>query len=358
MARELPAQSSDPDLKVTALEIDPPKLGLNHLRLVVENPTKAAMAFEVDVQTWTHLWFCGLGHSQQYRLSPASALEMGFSYEMSSSVAGHVQVSVGAIAPGVESVKPVLLRQVDQRVEGEVRGRSGVVFHRIGGESLDLYFTPGGYAQQVAPEFLEERDQAISTIREKLGLTGDARMIMAIYDDPVVKYIDTGHIGHGFATRNLAVEVVRPGARLDPYHELVHALAGELGHPPALFFEGLATFLTERLGHAALRPFGWGDLKVDDAVRAAATELWPLSTFFDFVEIGSNGTRPNIAYPQAGSLIGDLAKRYGLAKVIEAYHRLKSPTGPDVMAENRRVFLEVFRTPLEEYEEVWRQNVL
>lgn len=358
MARNRQVQSSGPDLNVTALEIDPPKLGFNRLHLAIDNPSRAAVAFEVNVQTWTDLWFYGWGRSERYRLSAASDLEIGLTYEMSSSSAGHVRVSVGVIVPGVESVKQVFLRQVDQPVEGEVKGRSGVVFRRIGGKSLDLHYSPGGYAQQAAPEIFTERDQAITTIRETLGLAGRERMVMAIYDDPLTKYRDTKHIGQGFATRNLAVEVVRPEARLDPYHELVHALAGEVGDPPALFSEGLATYLPERLGHAALQAFGYGDLKVDDAVRAAAAELWPLSTLFDFVEIGSDGTRPKIAYPQAGSIIGGLAKRYSLPKVIEAYRRLKSPTEPEVKAENRRVFLEVFGTSLEDYQEIWRRTVL
>ena len=98
------------------------------------------------------------------------------------------------------------------------------------------------------------------------------------------------------------------------------------GNPPALFNEGFAVYLSERLGAGSLRYLGGGESKIYERVKElnAKNELWELKELVGFTEIGSMKTRPSIAYPQAASFVKFLVEKYGKERFLEVYKTLEN----------------------------------
>lgn len=147
------------------------------------------------------------------------------------------------------------------------------------------------------------------------------------------------------------MEVFNEKERVDPFHELAHIVAGTVGNPPALFNEGLATYMQE--GHK------WHGYDIDAWSKAFLNEkmLWPVSLLFTFQEIGSDGTKPPIAYPQAASIVKFLIGRYGFDKFLAAYKQLKNGAEESVSRENSQIFASIFGITVEQAETLWLEKL-
>ena len=151
------------------------------------------------------------------------------------------------------------------------------------------------------------------------------RIRIVFYADSATKTRATGHTGMGLAFDRNIVEIYADSQRLDPYHELTHIVAGEIGSPPALFNEGLATYMTERLGADALQFLGHPTEKIRAVVcgLAASGALFSLDSLLHFAEIGPPGTHAEVSYPQSASVVNFLIDRRGLPQCRESYRRLR-----------------------------------
>ena len=90
---------------------------------------------------------------------------------------------------------------------------------------------------------------------------------MILFEDGATKYSYTGHQGAGWAFGNTVVEIYNEKEKLDPYHETTHVLMRAYGSPPALFNEGFATYMSERLGAQALAAMQGGESSIYERVR-------------------------------------------------------------------------------------------
>jgi hypothetical protein len=211
-------------------------------------------------------------------------------------------------------------------------------------EHFDIYYAPSSTAARRIEEIVAEREKGFAGLGDFLASGGPPRIRLVLFEDSATKFYETGHQGLGWAYGDTMVEVFNETERLDPFHELVHVLAADLGAPPAAFSEGLAVYLAERMGADALANLGGGKAKV--AERAAEIRRaggWiGLETLLAFREIGSAESRPDAAYPEAGAFIGYLLDRFGRDKVLEAYRRLKDPDTPTEIESNRRAFAAIF----------------
>lgn len=235
----------------------------------------------------------------------------------------------------------------------DVVGSSGVPFAKHSTDIFDVYVAGAGApAERDIDRIITERMHAVQEISSYLGVQLQHRITMVFYPDGELKRQDTGHTGNGWAFGTTLVEIYNETTRVNPYHELTHILAAQIGNPPALFNEGLATGLSELLGQSV------GKTPVDQRVTELAPELWPLEELFTFREIGSLYSRPKVAYPQSASVVKYLIHEYGIDKFLTAYRQLGYPVNTETQSANLAVFESVFGRKLVAVEAEWKQRVL
>lgn len=184
---------------------------------------------------------------------------------------------------------------------------------------------------------------------------------LVFYETHEAKTMDTGHRGMGRASGTTIVEICTESSRVDPYHELVHIIVGQIGNPLALFREAVAVYMSELLGANALDGLLDPDVlkvsggRIDEAVKylRRKDELWPMSMLFSFAEIGSEASRPNVSYAQAASFVKYLWETRGKTAFPEAYASLETPCDPDAIERNERKFERIFGLTLAEAEAEW-----
>ena len=216
-----------------------------------------------------------------------------------------------------------------------------------------FYFLEGdAYLEKMLPEIAGAREKAYTEIVGKINPGFDGRVAVYFLPDADSKRVYFGHVGLGWAPgENILVEIFNEQDRVDPNHELVHIIAASRGNPPALFSEGLATYF--QVGQK------WDGYHVDAWSKAFAERgmLWPLLRLFTFVEIGSEDSKPRIAYPQAGSVINYLAGRYGFEKVMRLYKALEKGSSEAVVKANETRLLETIGVGIEDLEKGWLESL-
>lgn len=205
-----------------------------------------------------------------------------------------------------------------------------------------------------------ERSAAAARIAEMLRVAPPAHVRIVFYPDEVRKLADTGHRGVGFAFGTTIVEVRNDSVQLNPYHELAHIIAAQIGDPPALFNEGFATYVSEHLGTPALPDFGWGVRTIDDVVcELARTErLIDVDRLFDFTEIGSEASNSTVAYPQSAAIVEFLIRRYGIDKFLAAYRELTATEDVDERHRNRAAVARIYARSTVELGQAWHTDLV
>ncbi len=216
-----------------------------------------------------------------------------------------------------------------------------------------FYFLEGDtYLEKMLPEIAAAREKAYTELVGKINPRFDGRVAVYFLPDADSKRVYFGHVGLGWAPGDkILVEIFNDQDRVDPNHELVHIIAAGRGTPPALFSEGLATYF--QLGQK------WDGYHVDAWSKAFAERglLWPLRRLFAFVEIGSEDSKPRIAYPQAGSVIKHLIDQYGFEKVMRLYETLENGSGETGLKSNEAKILETIGVGIEDLERRWLESL-
>ncbi len=191
---------------------------------------------------------------------------------------------------------------------------------------FDIYYFRDSTAEKEIEQIAADKERGLSEICQFLGVTSKVRIQLVLFEDGQRKHWETGHQGNGWAFGDTIVEVYNEKTKLDPYHETIHILMRPFGNPPALFNEGFAVYMSERLGAGSLRYLGGGESKIYERVKElkAKNELWELKELVGFIEIGSMKTRPPIAYPQAASFVKFLVETYGKERFLELYKTLEN----------------------------------
>ena len=232
-------------------------------------------------------------------------------------------------------------------------------FDSLATAHLDILAWRGSLAAQQIRAIGEQREAALEAIADELGVAFAGRVRLVFYPDSATKSDQTGHVGAGWAWGDNIIEIYNDLIRLDPYHELAHLVARQLGDPPALLSEGFATYVSERLGADALEFFGHPGLTADQVAceSAAVGELIPLDTLFRFTEIGSQASNPPVAYPQAASFVKFLVERYGIDTFRDAYRMLASTDEPAGVLANEEAFVAIYGTAPGRMERPWRRSI-
>jgi hypothetical protein len=168
-------------------------------------------------------------------------------------------------------------------------------YHRAAGDAIDTTWQEAYYAWVVPA----------------LGVQPTARLDYSKYRDRAHLEAVTGKVTNGFAEPGtMRFHTIWP---IDN-HEGVHALVtAYIGHPPALFNEGVAVAHQTDPLRGQLDP-RWNGTDIDVLARQyllagkvpALSRLLESTDFFDF--------DTNVTYPVAGSLVRYLLSRFGIAR--------------------------------------------
>src|SRR5262249_1333907 len=147
--------------------------------------------------------------------------------------------------------------------------------------------------------------------------------------------------------------------KLDPFHELTHILAGKLGNPPAILNEGLAVYISERLGADALKYLGSPGKTVDRAAQDLVKDgkLIRLEELIGFTEIGSEKSQPSISYAVAASFVKYLIETYGAPKFRETFQKTQNSNAPNDVLRNAEILRQIYGRPLSNIEIEWLNKI-
>jgi hypothetical protein len=200
------------------------------------------------------------------------------------------------------------------------------------------------------------RAHAVAELSQMLDVRPPPGLTLVFYPDAGSKTADTHHVGTGMAKGVTLAEIFNDSVRLDPYHEIAHAVAAQLGWAPAWLSEGFAIHATERLGEDALAQLGPPGRTADQAACGfqRAGELLPTAELLRLDDIGPTESRPHVTYPQAASFLGFLVDSFGLPALRQAYASL-SPAHTE--EENDAAFVRAFGVTVDAADRLWRARL-
>jgi len=222
-------------------------------------------------------------------------------------------------------------------------------------EHFDIYYEIGSRAARDIGQIARRREEGLQRIVEFLGVEPEERITVVFFADPKVKQQKTGHQGEGWAFGTNIVEVYNDEVRLDPFHEMTHVLARTLGDPPAILNEGLATYMSERMGEPALKYLGSGDLSLYEGVHElkGKGEWIDLDELLTYTDIGPSWSRPRISYAEAGAFVKFLVEEFGEERFARAYGTLRNSMEEEGQRRNRAALEEIYGLSLEGLRERW-----
>jgi len=135
---------------------------------------------------------------------------------------------------------------------------------------------------------------------------------------------------------------------------------GSHGNPPALFNEGFAVYMSERLGAHGLESLGGGQSSIYQRTRELKNknEWIPLEELITYTEIGSGWSRPPVAYPEAASFVKYLIDTFGKDKFLQAYKRLQNSSSKQVQKQNIEKLKNIYGRTLNELERQWQDTFM
>lgn len=220
---------------------------------------------------------------------------------------------------------------------------------------FDIYYPKDSTAAREIDRIARQKDAGFEQICQFLGKDSDVRIRLVFFEDGPSKQTATGHQGAGWAYGRTIVEVYNDKEKSDPYHETAHILMGALGGPPALFNEGFAVYLSEKLGTHALEGFGGGQATIYQWVKELKSKGdWiELPQLLTFTQIGPAESRPLVAYPEAASFVKFLIDTYGKDRFLQAYKTLRNSDNRALQEDNVRNLEQICGKSMQTLQQQW-----
>jgi hypothetical protein len=229
-------------------------------------------------------------------------------------------------------------------------------FDRRGTPQLTVYAIRDMFSAEQLDSVAASRAQAVVALSRMLDVQPPPGLTLVFYPDAASKTADTHHVGAGMARGSYLAEVFNDSTRLDPFHEIAHAVAAQLGWAPAWLNEGFAVYASEYLGADALAQIVSPGTTVNRATceLRRAGNLLPIANLMLLPDIGPEESRPHVSYPQAASFTAFLVQRFGWPALRNAYATL-SPMGST--EENEAAFVRAFGVSSEEAAGLWMSHL-
>lgn len=324
-----------PVVEITDIDIGEPIVGTNAFRARLTNPTDTDLLVVLDLRATPGMWL-GPNWQRQFGIDLAPRQERVFeaTYEfqrMSPDAQLRLRLGPGHRSPAGNFVLDSIAFERRFPVGDGNPAALDVerYFTLVRRPPLEIYAWRGSLAAERIDDIARTRLAAIQSIKDILDVVLPERIRLVFYPDSASKTEQTGHIGAGWATGFTIVEIYNDEIQLDPYHELAHVLTAEFGELPAMFDEGFAVFVSERLGSDALEHLGSQGASVDETVcrffeAGTAFKLQDLSALAD---IGSPESRAPISYPQSASVVKYLLETYGVERFRMLFRALALAEG-------------------------------
>jgi hypothetical protein len=352
-------------IRVEQMDLGEATVGPNAFRAVVTNSTAAPVSIALDLRTTPGLWVAaGWQKAVELTFTPHERRPVEASYTFRRlTPEGALRVTFGPPVHGENggvSVDNPYFRKWYPLGRGNPRAtdlRQSFVHRET--PRLDIYAYRGSDAERHVNEIVRERDSAVVAIAQLMDVDFRDRIRLVFYPDSATKTTQTGHIGMGWASDNPIVEICTDTARLDPFHEVAHIVAGHAGHPPAMLDEGFATYVSERLGSDALAYLGNRGKRVDAVAceLAHSKRLFPLDSLLHLDEIGPSGSEPEVSYPESASIVKYLIERRGIEKFRRAYGALVSSVEPRQWKENAASLAHIYGAEPAALERDWLESL-
>jgi hypothetical protein len=347
-------------LRVERLQLGALDTRIDTLRLEITNESGTARTLGVSIRTVPGLWVRG-AWQRGFIIAVGAHERRVFALQYSIrrlTPEGRMLLAIGTpkgdSATGVSVVRPVIERQF-----AIGRGNPAALDPRRNFESLrtkhfDLYAYRGSPGARDIQRVADERERAVDRIGKILGTDFRGRVVIVLYPDSATKFNETGHIGMGWATNDMVVEIYNDRQRLDPFHELTHIVAGQVGSPPAMLDEGFATYVAELLGADALEHLGHAGRTVDQATcdLVRDNKRIPIDSLLRVAEFGSSMAPGEIMYPQGASAVKFLIEAFGVERFRKAFGELR--LGTPTMNE---AFTRIFGVTPADADELWLQRI-
>jgi hypothetical protein len=220
---------------------------------------------------------------------------------------------------------------------------------------FDIYYPKDSTAARDIDRIAKQKDTGFEQICRFLGKDSDIRIRLVLFEDGQTKRQVTGHQGAGWAYGNTIVEIYNEKDKQDPYHETTHILMGPFGGPPALFNEGFAVYMSERLGTRAMEGFGGGRATIYQWAKELKTKGdWiDLPQLLSFTSIGPAESRAQVSYPEAASFVKFLIDTCGKDKFLKAYQTLRNSGDKATQEENVKQLERICGKPLPTLQQQW-----
>ena len=352
-------------LKIKRLDLGLVTLGKNRFTALVKNKTESPLVIGLDLATQPGLWVRKRFQQQFiFHINPGEEKRIEATYEFRS-MTPEAYLSVRFGLPilkegGAFEIKDFIFEKRYYVGRGnESVDYDASNFKKYGTEHFEIYYYQGSLAEREINEIIRAREAAFREISNLLGVKYDRKIRLVFYPDAETKRKEIGHIGDGYAFSNNIVEVYNEKTKLDPFHELAHILTGKLGDPPAMFNEGFAVYISEKLGSDALRYLGSPGKSIDAVTGEyfKGGKLFKLEELLGFTEIGSEKSKPEITYPESASVVKYLVETYGVRKFRQLYQQAKNNSGAGEVLKNEEILKEIYGQPLSEIEQEWLNKI-
>ncbi len=348
------------NFRIQKLDLGPVVVGKNGFSAVVKNKSGVPLTLGLDLRAQPGLWFRSWQNQFAYQIGPGEETDIHASYQfprMTEEASLRIRFGVPSIKNGggieITSIffeKRYYIGNGNNAVDYDLSH-----FEQYTTDHFEIYSFRGSLASKQIHEIARQRESGLQAISELLDTTCYSKIRLFFYPDAQTKKKETGHTGEGWAILNNIIEVYNEETKLDPFHEVAHIIARQLGEPPALFNEGFATYSSERMGADALKYLGSPGKKIDETVSRYFKEkkLIPLDTLFYYTDIGPEESKPALSYPEAVSFVKFLLDTYGKDKFRLAYRTLKNDDDPDVVSKNRQAFKQIYDMSVSDMEQEW-----
>ncbi|MFA6244081.1 MAG: hypothetical protein WC655_24270 [Candidatus Hydrogenedentales bacterium] len=224
-------------------------------------------------------------------------------------------------------------------------------FKYVKTEHFILYYSPNTPAASAIYTLAKDYEAALAEARGFFGAQPAETYFAFFYPDRLTKKMCTNHEGDCLAAGHTIAQVYNDTTQVDPCRELTRAFAADIGIPPAMFSEGLATWMSR--GHL------WNGTPVDVTAAQLLKDgnLVPLKALFIRTEIGAKPADGEVTSPMAASFVGYLVQALGKEKFLEVYNTLKNGDDLTSLQENVTKFEEIYSLPLEKIEAGWHGSL-
>jgi hypothetical protein len=315
----------------------------------------------IDIRAEPGMWFAPVRQQTALKYLPPQGertFSVGYSFaHLSPEAVLHVRIGVAEEHGDgwVYVPEPVAVRRFDL-------GRADVAhavldrFDRRATPQLTVYAIRGMFSEEQLDSVAASRAHAVRELSRLLDVEPPAGLTLVFYPDGASKSVDTHHVGAGMTKGSYLAEVFNDSIRLDPFHEIAHAVSGQLGWAPAWLNEGFPVYASEYLGADALAQIVSAGTTIDQATceLRRAGNLLPIADLMLLPDIGPEEFRPHVSYPQAASFTAFLVQRFGWSALRNAYATL-SPMGS--AGENEAAFVRAFGVSSEEAAGLWMAHL-